>query len=492
MLSPDDLREEGLAALRKEAPGQKTRWDYYKGEHALPYAPPGVNKEYLALREMARVPLIRLAVRTGVQRLRVDGIRTGTSEDRDKASWRVWQANRLDSAQRLVYVHGSVFGRGIVSVWPNVDDPELPIIRVEDPRRVHVEPDPQDPSRPLWAVKTWTEARVSALGVRWNASCATLFESDGSVWRWETKAPEAGLATGAWELMDAFDNPLGRVPFVVFAPEADADGKTLSMIDPLVPMQRTIDTIRFDLLLASQFAAYRQRIVVGYDPVVTDENGEPVLQKDPTTGEPLLDGNGQAIPVTASPGRVGVDRLLVFPGQDTKVFDLQESNLANYVTALDMLLATFAATSQVPAQYLAGDFKNVSGDLMVATEATLLSLVRDLQTAYADAWEEVFSLANVARGAEALPLGTEVVWADETPKSLAVVASAMSQMVPNGAPARMFLEMLPGATQQKVERWMGMSQQALQRALAGDLAAAMTGPKEAPSANDADEPLAAG
>jgi hypothetical protein len=490
MLSPDDLRATGLAALRKEAGTQKTRWDLYKGEHDLPYAPYGVNQEYLALREMARVPLVRLAVRTGVQRLRVDGVRLGGADDRDKATWKVWQANHLDSLQRLVYVHGAVFGKGIVSVWPNAADPDLPHIKVEDPRRVYVHPDPMDPFRPLWAVKTWQEQRQDAFGRVYTAQCATVF-AEGFVWRYETESPSAATEVGSWELVDVMDNPLGRVPFVVFAPEMDADGETLSMVDPLVPMQRAIDTIRFDLLLAAQFAAYRQRVVVGYDPVMRDDDGNVIVKKD-AEGNPILDDNGMAQPVTATPGRVGVDRLLVFPGADTKVFDLAESNLANYVTALDMLLATFAATSQVPAQYLAGDFKNVSGDLMVATEATLLSLVKDLQTAYSDSWETVFSLANVARGEAELPLGTEVVWADEAPKSLAVVASAMSQMVPNGAPARMFLEMLPGATQAKVERWMGMSGDALQRALAGDLAAALTGPKEAPVVDDAPEPVPAG
>lgn len=483
MLSPTDLRDSGISALKRTASRDKARWDLYKGEHPLPYAPAGVNEEYEALREMARVPLVRLAVRTAVQRLRVDGIRLGASDDRDKATWAVWQANGLDSRQRLVYVHAAVFGRGIVGVWPDPARPDAPRITVEDPRSVHVEPDPADPFRPAWAVKRWAEVRRTPLGIEHTAQVALVY-TDAYVWRYETDAPTTTWLGGEWSLVDGFANPLGRVPFVVFAPEMDADGSTASLVDPLEPMQKAIDTIRFDLLLAAQFAAYRQRIVTGYDPVLRDEDGNPVVKRD-AEGNPILDENGMEIPVTASPGRVGVDRLLVFDG-DAKVFDLAESNLNNYVTALDMLLSTFAATSQVPAQYLAGDFRNVSGDLMVATEATLLSFVKDLQTAYADAWETVFTLANIAVGKPEVPLGTEVVWADESPKSLAVVASAMSQMVPNGAPARMFLEMLPGATQTKVERWMAMSAESLSRALAGDLAAVMAGPKqEAPSADPA-------
>lgn len=463
----DDMLLTGLDRLDKAEPGSKTRREYYEGKHDYPYAPDGVNQEYQTLREMARVPLVRLAIRTPCQRLRVEGIRTGASEHIDRDAWEVWQANHLDARQRQVYVDGLVYGRGIVSVWPNAEDPALPHIRHESPRLVHVEKDPQDQYAAAWAIKRWQEDARSPLGTVYTVNVALVY-TDHEVRRYEAHTardnytPESTALNG-YEQVDAFPNPLGRVPFVIFEPD---EGQ--SIVDPLRPMQHAIDTMRFNLLLAAQFAAYRQRVVVGYDPVLRDDEGNPIVKKD-AEGNPILDEYGMGTPVTASPGQVGVDRLLVFPGADTKVFDVEESNLGNYVTALDMLLATFASTAQVPPQYLAGDFKNVNGDLMAATEATLLSYVADLQTEYGEAWEQVFQLATVARGAEALPLATEVVWSDASPKSLSIVASAMSQMVPNGAPPRMFLEMLPGATQQKVDRWMGLASDALQQALAGDL-----------------------
>lgn len=476
-LHPLDLLTRANTSLKASQGREETRMDAYEGRHELPYAPPGVNSEYEALRAMAPVPLIRLAVRTPCQRLRVDGIRTGATEDRDKATWDVWQANHLDARQRIVYVNALVYKKGgIVSVWPNPADPAHPVITVEDPTRVHIEPDPSNPFKALWSVKTWAETRVDERGRDFVVNIATVF-LDGFVYRYESGPNAFGTdAAGAWDLVDILDNPLGRDPFVRFAPELNANGGAVSMVDALMPMQRAIDTMRFNLLLAAQFAAFRQRFITGYDPVVKDADGNVVVQIDPETGDPRLDANGQQIPVVASPGRAGVDRIIAFPGTDTKVFDLEESNLANYVTALDMLLATFASTSQVPPQYLVGDFKNVSGDLMVATEATLLSLITDLQTSFGEAWEQVFDLASIARGDAELPLGKEVVWADASPKDIAVIGSAMAQMVPNGAPARMFLEMLPGATQQKVERWMSLSGDALSRALGGDLAA-LTGPK---------------
>lgn len=472
-MQTDDLLKRGVQRLAERTPEHKHRRALYDGRHDLPFAPKGVNAEYRALQEMARVPLIRLAIRTPAQRLRVDGIRTGAEESTDRDAWDVWQANRLDARQRGVYIDALVHGTGIVSVWPDPVTPAIPHVQHEDPRSVYVEMDPSDPHHPLWAVKTWQEQRVTTLGLSEVVGVAMVY-TDETVARYEHRpTPYVGV-TGpldGYERVDEFPNPLGRIPFVPFVPDGG-----MSAVDALEPMQQAIDTMRFNLLLAAQFAAYRQRVVVGYDPVVRDEDGNPMVQTD-AEGEPILDADGLATPITASPGRAGVDRLLVFPGADTKVFDVAESNLGNYVTALDMLFATFASTAQVPPQYLVGDFKNVNGDLMAATEATLLSYIADLQTEFGESWEEVFRLVNIARGTEEFPPTAEVVWADGSPKSISVVGSAMAQMVPNGAPPRMFLEMLPGATQQKVDRWMGMSADGLERALGGDLAAALAGPK---------------
>lgn len=457
-LNAEDRLIAGENAMRKRRNRDKKRWNYYKGVHELPFAPEGVNEEYMQIREDSPLPLIRLAVKTPVQRLKCGGVRLNGSEEVDDEAWRIWKANNLRSRQRTVYTHALTYGRGIVSVWPDEDDPMTPIVRPENPANVHVEPDPEDPYRPLWALKRVEHVEKDAFGRPVTISEAYVYEDD-FVWKFRANGPGAG-----WELEDVLDNPLGRVPFVVFAPELDPDGETYSVVDPLIPMQRAIDSMRFDLLLAAQFAAYRQRIITGYDPILRDENGEPVFREN-EDGTPMLDSQGQPIPVIADPGRVGVERFLVFPGDATNVFDLDESNLQNYVKGLEMLVATFASTAQVPPQYLIGDFKNVSGDLMVATEATLRSLVSDLQISFDEGWEDVYQLIYIARKEEP-PKRVESVWDDAEPKSLQQIASAASQMVPNGAPLRMFLEMMPGSNPQQVKRWMEMSEKERERALA--------------------------
>lgn len=466
MTSTDSMLANGLSELSSDTKSD-IRWDYYEGANERPFAPQGVNTEYEALRRMSALPLIRLAVRTPCQRLRVGGIRMDSLGSNDAESWRIFGANRLNSQQRTFYVHGLVYGYGIASVWPNVADPSTPHIRVEDPQKVYLHHDVANPMFIDYAVKVYTERESSPEDD--GLEVAYVYTAD-TVYRYE-----AAYGSDDFTLVKTMANPLKKVPFVEFCPERDANGETTSMVDALVPQQRAIDTMRFDLLLAAQFAAFRQRVIVGYDPVARDADGNIVFKRD-ADGELVVDSNNNPIPVVNSPGKPGVDRLMVFPGSETKVFDLAESDLTNYVTALDMLVASFASTAQVPPQYLVGDFKNVSGDLMVATEATLRSFVSDLQTTYNDAWAEVFELVNVARGSDLPPVATQVVWTDAEPKSLTQVASAASQMVPNGAPMRMFLEMLPGSTQADVDRWMNMSNDALNRALGADLAADV-GPK---------------
>lgn len=425
--------------------------NFYRGTHERPFAPEGVNKEYRELQDMAVAPWIRLVCRTPVQRLRADGFRTGRDGESDMTTWReVWQANGLDSRQRIVYTDAIVHGRGIMSVWPNKANRAQPIVRPESPRLVHIEPNPDDPFSSIWAVKQWAGVEDDGTGSRTREVTHAVLYTDREFWRFKKTST-------AWEFVSKGANPLGRVPFVEFSPEFDAAGTGQSMIRPLFPMQRAIDTARFDLLLAMQFSAYRQRVVVGFDPVMRDGEGNPIWRKDPD-GNDLVDPvTGLKIPILNTPGRPGVDRVLMFPGGDTKVFDLPESNLAAYIEIITMFVQHLAAIAQVPPQYLLGGMANLSGEALTAAESTLASLVDDLQRAFGESLEEVMRLANIARGDGQPDIASEVVWGDGQARSFAQTVDGIQKLVSIGFPLEGGLEMLPGATIQKVHRWMKMA-----------------------------------
>lgn len=425
------------------------RWNYYKGKHTLPFAPRGVNQEYMELRKQARVPLIRLALRLPVQRLRLGGIRSGIDGATDTNTWKAYNKNKLATKSRTLYTHALALGYGVVSVWRGE---EAPVIKVEDPSHLYLHFSEEDPDVIEYVVKSWMEGEVEV---------AYLYEPD-TITRYERLENQS-----YWTEVFQIENELGRVPFVLFAPERDADGTCNSVVDALIPMQQAIDTMRFNLLLAAQFAAFRQRVIVGYDPVLRDDEGQ-VIPKTDEHGNPVTDKDGNVVPLVAPSPQVGVDRFLAFAGENTKVFEMQESDLTNYNAALDQLINVFASVAQVPAQYLIGEFKNVSGDLMTATEATLRSFVYATQQAFSDSWREVWELASLAQGED---YATEVIWMDAAPKSLAEIADATSKMVPNGAPINMFLAMLDNADQTSIDKWVADGKNALGRAMSNDLAA---------------------
>ncbi|RZT87469.1 SPP1 Gp6-like portal protein [Pseudonocardia sediminis] len=479
-----DRLDIGLARISAKQPGYERRTAYYKGNQDLPYAPEGVNAEYLKLREQAVANWLALAMDTPIQRLRAEGFRTGRDDEADVATWNeVWQPNKLDSRQRIPYTDAFLHGRGLMSVWPNQKARKSPLIRPENGKRVHLEPDPDDPWTTLWSCKTYTvddrppSRLILPAGVDGQTSRQVGVVYDDESWfRFERGGMSGSITPGAWSLVKAGANPLEDNPFVAFDNRQDADGEPTSALEQLMPQQDAINTIRFQTLLAMQFSAYRQRVFTGYDPVLRDEHGAIVPQRA-EDGTVLLDANGQPLPIVTSPGRVGVDRALVFPGADTKVFDMPESNLSNYISVLTEFLTDLFATGQVPPQYLLNRMSNLSSDTLTAAESTLQSLISDLKRWNGESVEQVMRLANRARGEQFEDLASEVIWAETETKQFAVLVDGIVKLV-SGAefPVQAGYELLPGATPQKVERWLKLREDEQRKKLEDAQAQAATDP----------------
>lgn len=448
----------GEDRLLEQEPKWLRRQDYYEGRHELPFAPEGVSAEYLALREQAIANWMGIAMNSPIQRLRATGFRDGVTGKVDLDVWRqVIQPNQIDARQSIVFQQMMVHGRGIWGVSRNRKNPAIPIITVENCRRVWLEPDPYNPFEPLFAVKkVKIDDQRSASGLVLPSGYASgplhvayVYDSEG--WQQFTRRGAGGMN---WEAGPSGAHGLGRVPFVASDANVDADGVPHSSLEPLIPQQDALNTIRFNTLLAMQFSAYRQRVFTGYDPVVRDAAGQPMLKRD-SAGNVVVDENGHPVPVLNSPGRIGVDRALVFPGELTKVFDLPESNLKNYIEVMGEFLANLFATGQIPPQYLLTRMANLSGDALAGAESTLQSLIEDLKRWSGESLETVVRLANIARGAAGGDdYASEVVWADTEARSFAQIVDAIVKLISAGFPRRAAFEMIPGATPTKVAAWM--------------------------------------
>lgn len=455
-----DRLARGVVEIEKKRPKVLRRNRYVRGEHDLPYAPKGVNEEYQDLRKQAIANYLDIATGAPVQRMLLDGIKLGLAEDDDKFIWRVLQANRFDARQRLPYQSMMSHGRGLVSVWPNKTDATTPIVRPESYELVHVEMDPDDPFTVLYAVKLYTiedaggagsqlvlpegVSRVRQVGIVYDRNSIVRFEKGGVANR------------GDWRVVLEGGHPMRRVPFALFDYKPDEKGQPWSALEMLMPQQDAINTIRFNTLLAMQFSAFRQRIVTGFDPRATDKDGN-FLYKKNADGTPAVDGNGNAIPILNTPGRIGVDRLLAFPGGETKVFDLPESNLKNYIEVLDSFLVQFFSTAQLPPQYLLSQMSNIAEGALAAAESTLASLVKELQRSASEGVEDVAELVWFAAGrTDPFPVEAESLWADAEARSFAQIVDAITKLIAVDFPHKAAWEFIPGATSTKVDRWEEM------------------------------------
>lgn len=448
-------RDEGLERLRLQEKQWKREEDYLRGKHDEPFAPTGVNQEYKALQRQAIANYLPLVVGAPVQRCRPEGFATGRDADADTAAWNeIWQPNKLDARLPIVLTESFAHGRGVMSVSRDPANPKTPKVRVESSRRVWIEPDPDDPFEPLYTVKRivftppasmlWVPTENGAFQA---GDIERVYVYDAEDW----VQFERRMLGGSWSVKGAGKHDLG-MPFVPFDVGLDGDGRPHSALAPLIPQQDAVNTIRFNTLLAMQFSAFRQRVIVGFDPVMRDSDGNPIWQKN-ADGSIKTDDNGQPIPMLNTIGRAGVDRILAFPGHETKVFDLQESNLDNYVKVLQEFITELFAIGQVPPQYLLNGMANLSGDALTAAESTLAALVEELKRGWGESIEQVMRLANKARGEQAPDVASEVLWGDAEARSFGAIVDGIVKLVNSGFPEEPAWQMLPGATPQKVKGW---------------------------------------
>lgn len=449
-----------LNSNSKTAKQMKRREDYLHGEQDKPWAPEGIGEEHESLRKQSQANWMPLPVYAPIQRLRCEGLRSGRGDKADESMWRdVWAANRLEARQTIIYESMMTHGRGIASVWPNLRNHQRPVVRPQSVRNVYIHPSEDDPFTAEYAVKIVERQSAPNSLVVPNGARDALFIAyvyDDTSWFRLTREGDTWADSGK----DG-SHPMRTVPFVTFDYRPNANGEIFSPVDPLIPQQNAINTIRFNMLLAMQFSAFRQRVVTGFDPVMKDDSGQIVYKKD-SNGEYVLQ-DGRRVPLLNDFGRAAVDRMLVFNGQDTKVFDMPESNLKNYVEMLTEFLTQFFATSQVPPQYLLSRMANLSGDAISGAESTLTSLQGELKRYANEGMVELFTLAARASGRDEPNPDMEMLYADTEVKSFAQVVDGIQKLITSGFPREAAWEMLPGANQPKVARWLSMSEDELDR-----------------------------
>ena len=436
-----------LRKLGRELTERQKRTDrfdrYYRGDHELKFASTKFTAAFGKMFLDAADNWMPLVVNAVQERLRIEGFRLGSSTAGDRRAWRIWQENNLDSEADILHRESLINGMAATLTWPGDDG--NPLITIEHPSQLIVSRSASNRRVRLAALKAWEDEDSERF-------LATLYLPDSiykfqgpklvsystsrssgrgriSAWdaaRWEPRE----LATEPWPL----PNPFRRVPAVPIENQQRMLVEGESEIASVMPTQDRINKLSFDMMIAAEFSAFRQRWATGL-----------TIPKDPETGEPV------------EPFKHAIDRLWTSGREGTKFGEFGETDLGNYVKAIELQVQHLAAQTKTPPHYLLGQSGAFpSGESLKATETGLINKVEDRQASYGEGWEETMRLALEVAGVRARGAASmETIWADAESRTESEHVDATLKKFALGVPLRQLWEDL-GYSQTAIERFSSM------------------------------------
>jgi hypothetical protein len=297
-------------------------------------------------------------------------------------------------------------GDAYVIVWPNAKGEA--VLYPNRASSIAVTYDEDSPGRIVHAAKCWRDADKR---VRLNLFYPDRIEryisrtpSDGSMPdpsdllalgspASNSRGPESSHSRTRDVGPAVVPNPFGVVPVFHFANNSDVGRLGRSELDAAIPVQDGLNKSVLDMLVAMEFAAYRQRWAAG-------------IEID-------YDANGKAI----APFKAGIDHLWVADSPDAKFGDFEAAQLDQFLKVKDGFRVDIASVTGTPLHYLLqsrGDFP--SGESLKKAETRFLAKVRDRQGSFGQVWADVMEFALTIEGR---PTGTRLIteWEDPAPMS---------------------------------------------------------------------------
>lgn len=419
-------------------------WDYYSGNPPLPQGPKGPASVYLDFQRKARTNFLQMVVDASVHRLLAIGLTDAAGRSDDEA-WLWWQQNRMDSRQKQIWRTACSQSESYVIVGPHPRDSRRPLITPEHPREVIVEYDPATGER-LAALKAWYDD-VNGVGR------ATVMLPDVIV-KYQTGGRSGGRAlpwgVENWDLrQDAESNSLGEVPVVSFTCAPELGEIPQPDFAQGIDIQDRINLSMLNRMTAERYSAFRQKYVTGHKFREI---------KDPETGLPIYDPNGQ--PQVEQPFRPDPGSLWASTGEGVKFGEFSQTDLIGYLKThqadiLDLLILT-----HTPAYYYAGDLINVSADTVIALDTNHVAKIGEYQTGFGESLEDMFGLAAKIAGSERDFVSSEVRWKDPRQLNPSVVADMATKIKSIGYPLGVVAERMGESPQQVKRITAGQAQQA--------------------------------
>ena len=466
--TPEWALDKCLAAMRRDEDDLLRYDDYLAGNHDAVYIPDETDAEFKLLAKRAVLNLMPLVVNSVTQVCYVESLRHGQDSDADDSpadippEMEVWSRERMN-ARQLPLVR-TLAGHGIVYTLVR-KDPKTGRARMEafsGLKATAIFNDPVNDLDPIWGLVI-RHGTLSAIEE------ADLY-SEKHV-RKVRGGKDGRYRIGPPKLHGSDECPISRA-----ALNLDLDGCSTGMVEMLITPQNQVNQSSFDVLALQSYNSFATRYATGMtapvrrwsqadidqgwpkpspdDPDYEDKFADWLAAEKPSVGDPVLDSNGQEIPL---PMRVNHKRFIIGEDSDSKIGQLEATDVRPLLAGLADRVKYFFSISQTPASYGVGEMANLSAEALNAAEIAKTRRDDYVKMVLAELYERMFRLAMHIEGHEsrAADLSMEIVWADTDPHSIGMIADAFGKMADQlGIPVEVLWEELPNMTPGKLKKWL--------------------------------------
>lgn len=399
LTSDEAKRVDALADRLLQTYSQDTRLDrYYEGRQRLEHIGLAVPPE---LRRFETVlNWSRTVVDSVSDRMRMKAFYLPGEDRASEALRESWDYNNLDSESIAHHQEMLILGRGFVSVGSNEEDPEYPLIRVENPREISVDIDSRH-RRINAALRVIRDDETPAGG----PSSAVLYLPDSTQWLTRDR--------GMWRVDDVDEHRLGRVPLVMFLNRRRVGRwEGVSEMVDAIPLVDAAARSLTNLQLAGETHSVPQKWVLGMSKGdFVDKDGRPI---------PAWEAYFNAIWANAN--------------KDAKVGQFDASDLKNFHGTVDHYASKLAGLYGLPARYVGITSVNPAAEGAIRAEEARLILNVEKKAALAgDGWGWVMGLVERFRTGEWVA-GSRIKtdWFDAGTPTYSQRADALTKMYANG------------------------------------------------------------
>lgn len=381
---------------------------YYCGHHRLTYASDKWRRVFGRLFRRFADNLCPAVIDAVCDRLEIQGFAVKTTSDQSDAEKKsnqvhedhikdVWDANAMEYNAGRVHLNALRDGDAYVLVWPDPENPTLPIITPQDACLCRVKYNPEYPGRIEWGVKVWFADDKKVRLTLYFPDRIEKYVSRNAA----TQIPARPSAFVPYDQTQGNDedaswpveNPWGIVPLFHFANNAAIGQYGESELRDVLPVQDALNKSVLDLIAAMEYHAVPQRYACGLE-----------LETDEFTGEKV------------APFKPGSDQLWAVGAPDVKFGQFDASDITQLVAVADSFRTEIARITGTPLHYFLMISDPPSGEALKALEARLVKKCCDRQGGFGNTWAQVVRFCHIVQG-HPETIKFEPRWMDPATKS---------------------------------------------------------------------------